>query len=95
MPARKRKTTAGPTLSAVGYVAVAPWGCLVAAALTFVVAGGAGLAAGRDASQVFPMAAVAALLIGAAIGGLRYRYRHRLEPIWQRMRRGEFRAGGR
>jgi hypothetical protein len=37
------------------------------------------------------MAAFAAALTGVAVGALRYRYRHRLEPAWQRMRRGEIR----
>ena len=95
MPARKRRTTAGPALLAFGYVAVAPWGFAVAALVTFVVAALAGLAAGRDPGDVVPMAAIAAGLTGVAIGAFRYRYRHRLEPTWQRMRRGEFRAGGR
>ena len=95
MWARKRRTTAGPTLSVVGYVAVAPWGFLAVAAAVFVVTGGAGLVAGRDSSQAFGMGSLAALFVGAAVGTFRYRYRHRLDPIWQRMRRGEFRAGGR
>jgi hypothetical protein len=95
MPARKRKATAGPTLSVVGYVAVAPWGFLAVAAIVFVVACGAGLAAGRDTGQAFGMASLAALFTGAAIATFRHRYRHRLDPIWQRMRRGEFKAGGR
>jgi hypothetical protein len=95
MPDRKRRTTAGPALLAFGYVAVAPWGFLVMSGLTFVVACGMGLAAGRGTSQAFRMGALAALLSGAAVGAFRYRYRHRLEPVWQRMRRGEFRAGGR
>jgi hypothetical protein len=95
MPARKRKTSAGPALLAFGYAAVAPWGFLIMAGATFVVACGVGLAAGRDTGQAFGMASLAGLLSGVAVGTFRYRYRHRLDPIWQRMRRGEFRAGGR
>jgi hypothetical protein len=95
MAAFKRKTTGGPLLLAVGYTAVAPWGFLVAAAATFVVACAVGLAAGRDSGQVVGMGALAAALTGVAVAAFRYRYRHRIEPVWQRMRRGEFRAGGR
>ena len=95
MPGFKRKTTGGPFLMAVGYSAAAPWGCFVVAGVTFVVACTVGLAIGRDSSQVFQMAAVAGVLAGLAVATFRYRYRHRIEPIWQKMRRGEFRPGGR
>ena len=83
----------GRGLYAISYVAVAPWGCVVAGAVALAVAFVGRLAAGSTANDALHIAGVAALLTGLPIGVVRYRYRHRLEPTWQRMRSGTFRPG--
>ena len=93
MPVDEPKPNMGRGFYAVGYVALAPWGCVVAAAVALAVAFVGRLAAGSTANDALRVAMVAALLTGLPIGVVRYRYRHRLEATWQRFRNGELRPG--
>ena len=84
------RPTIGPVLYALGYVAVAPWGCITASLVCGLIFFLLGLLLGAPAGEAAGWAAGGVVVTGVSTGLMRWRYRASLARTWARIRAGEF-----